>query len=71
MDEDDRVTSLLQLYHTYLDSHANVVAVVKNVAIINYTIIRSEVSSFTPDYESLSKVPIVEATIRCDCLCSG
>ena len=47
------------------------VVVDKHAATINDTSRRDEVSPFTPDYESLSKVPIVEATIRCDCSYSG
>ena len=49
-----------------LDSHANMVVVGKHAAIINNTGRRTEVSSFSPEYESLSKVPIVNPTIRYD-----
>ena len=42
------------------------VVVGKNAAIINDTDRRAEVSPFTPDYESLSKVPIVDAAVTCD-----
>ena len=59
------------LSRTDLDFHANMVVVGKHVAIINDTVRRAEVSPFTPDYESLSKVPIVDAAIRYDCPYSG
>ena len=55
------------LSRTDLDSHANMVVVVKHDAITCDTGRRAEVSPSTPDYESLSKVPIVDATIRYDC----
>ena len=59
------------LSRTDLDSHANMAVVGKNVAITNDTGRRAEVSPFTPDYESLSKVPIVDAAIKHDYPCSG
>ena len=59
------------LSRTDLDSHANMVVVGKHVAIVNDTGRRAEVSPFTPDYEALSKVPIVDAAIRYDCPYSG
>lgn len=55
---------------TDLDSHANIVAVDKRASIINDTGRRYEVSPSTPDYELLRSVPIVDATIRCNCLYS-
>ena len=54
------------LSRTDLDSHANMVVVGKHAAIINDTCRRAEVSPFTPDYESLSKMPIVDAAVACD-----
>ena len=54
-----------------LNSHANMVVVGKHAAIINDTSRRTEVSSFSPEYESLSKVPIVDPTIRYDFRYSG
>ena len=47
------------------------VVVGKHAAIISDAGRRAEVSPFTPDYESLSKVPIVGATIRYYCPHSG
>ena len=70
-DVDNGVTSLLQLSRTDLYSHANMVVVGKHAAIINDTGRRAEVSPFTPDYESLSKVPIVDAAIMYDLPHSG
>ena len=62
---------VLSSSHTNLDSRASVVAVGKNVAIVNDTSRRSDVSPFTSDYESFSKVPIVDAPIRHACFFSG
>ena len=56
---------------TDLDSHANMVVVGKHAAKINGTGRRAEVSPFTTDYESLSKLPMLDAAIRHDCPCSG
>ena len=71
MDADNGVTSLLQLSRTDLDSHANIVIVGKHAAIKNGAGRRAEVIPFTPDYESLSKVPIVDAAIIYDLPYSG
>ena len=56
-----------ELSRTDLDSHANMVVVGKHAAIISDAGRRAEVRPFTPDYESLSKVPIVDADVRHDC----
>ena len=53
------------LSRTDLDYHANMVVVGKHAAIINDT--GRKVSPFTPDYESLSKVLIVDAAVTYDC----
>ena len=53
------------LSRTDLDSHADMVVVGKNPAITNDA--GRKVSPFTPDYESLSKMPIVDAAVTCDC----
>ena len=71
MDADDGVTSLLQLCRIDLDSRANMVVVGKHAEITNDIGRRANVSPFTPDCESLNKVPIFDAAIRCDCPCSG
>ena len=55
------------LSRTDLDSHSNMVVVGKHADMINDTGRRAEVSPFPKDYESLSKVPIVDAAIRHDC----
>ena len=60
-----------ELSRTDLDYHNNVLIVGKHASIINDTSRKSEVSPFTPDYESLSKVPIVDASIRYNYLHSG
>ena len=66
MDVDDGVISLLHSSREDLDFHASMVVVDKNTAIINYTSRRADVIIFTPEHESLSKVPIVDAAIRYD-----
>ena len=48
-----------------LDSHANIVVVGKHAVIKNDTGKRAKFSPFAPDYESLSKVPLVDAAIIC------
>ena len=60
-----------ELSRTDLDSHTNVVVVCKHAAIINDTGNRNEVSPFSQEYESLSKVTIVDPTIRYDFPYSG
>ena len=71
MDVDYGVTSLLQLSRVDLDYHANMVVVAKHATIINDTGRRSEVIPFAPDWDSLSKAPLVDASIRHDCPYSG
>ena len=48
---------------TELDSHANMVVVGRHASIVSDTGRTAEVSPFTPDYEALQKVPIVDAAI--------
>ena len=50
-----------------LDSHANMVVIGGNSAIVNKTGLTAQVSPFTPDYEALTEVPIVDAVITYDC----
>ena len=56
------------LYRTTIDSHASMATLGKNVKIINDSDRKVEVSFFNLDYESLSKVSIVDTDIRCQCL---
>lgn len=56
---------------TDLDSHANMVVVGRHCAIIEHTGKFASVSPFTPDYEALSKVPIVDAALLYDCPFTG
>ena len=58
-------------YQNAIDSHANMATLDKNVKIINESGRKLEVSSFNLDYESLSKVRIVDAAMRCNYLFSG
>ena len=48
---------------TELDSHANMAVIGRNAYILNDSRRTAQVSSFTPDYEALSEVPIVDAAI--------
>ena len=50
-----------------LDSHANMVVIGGNAAVVNKTGLTAQVSPFTPDYEALTEVPIVDAVITYDC----
>lgn len=52
---------------TDLDSHANMVVFGKNAIVINNSGRHAEVSGFSPELKSLSKVPIVDAAIAYDC----
>ena len=52
---------------TDLDSHANMVVVGRNALIISNTGRTTEVSHFTPDYEALQRVPIVDAALSYMC----
>ena len=59
------------IFRTELDSHANMVVVGRNTAIINDTGRTAEVSPFTPDCSSLQNVPVVNAAIGYDCEHAG
>ena len=50
-----------------LDSHANMVVIGGHAAVVNKTGLTAQVSPFTPEYEALSEVPIVDAVITYDC----
>ena len=52
---------------TELDSHANMCVVGKSATIVNTSGRHAEVNAFSPDIESLHKVPIVDAAIAYDC----
>ena len=56
---------------TELDSHANMPVVGKNAFIIHYAGRRVDVSPFTPDYDSLQDVPVVDAAVYYICPYSG
>ena len=60
-----------KLHRTELDSHANMVVIGKNVTILNETGRYAEVAPFTPDYESLHHVPIVDACVEYNDVYSG
>ena len=52
---------------TELDSHANMVVVGKNCYVIGLTGETMDVYPFTPEYESLKKVPLVDAALMYTC----
>ena len=56
---------------TELDSHANMVVLGKHSFIIQWTGKHANVSPFTPDYEALRKVPIVDAALLYQCPYTG
>ena len=52
---------------TELDSHANMAVIGRNAYILNNSGRTAQISPFTPDYEALSEVPIVDAAILYEC----
>ena len=52
---------------TELDSHVNMVVVGKNCYVIDLTGETMDVCPFTPEYESLKKVPLLDATLVYTC----
>ena len=63
IDEDDMEIEDDQFPRTDLDSHANMCVAGKNAVILRDTGKKADVSPFTPDYDALSKVPIVDAAV--------
>src|SRR5687768_5805580 len=56
---------------TELDSHANMVVLGSNVLILSTTLRTAMVRPFTPDYEALPDVPIVDAALLYECSFTG
>ena len=56
---------------TDLDNHSNMVVVGKKCTVLNETGRHAEVAQFTPDCESLHKVPVICAVIEYDDKHSG
>jgi Reverse transcriptase (RNA-dependent DNA polymerase) len=56
---------------TELDSHANMVVCGKHSYVLGRTGRTATVSPFTPDYQALKAVPIVDAALAYDCPYSG
>jgi hypothetical protein len=52
---------------TDLDSHANMCVVGNQIRIVNKSGRHAEVNAFSPDLESLQRVPIIDAAIAYDC----
>ena len=66
IDEDNDV-----MPRTDLDSHANMVVIGKHAEILNVSGRTADVSPFSPEYESMKRVPIVDAIIAYDCPYTG
>jgi hypothetical protein len=56
---------------TELDTHANMIIVGKHSFVIAWAGRNATVNPFTPDYEALTEVPIVDAAIMYECPYSG
>jgi hypothetical protein len=56
---------------TELDSHANMVVVGNNCLIVEWSGRTAVVNPFTPEYEALPEVPIVDAAVMYECPISG
>jgi hypothetical protein len=56
---------------TELDTHANMCVFGQHCLILRWTGRNAEVNPFTPDYEALQKVPIVDAAILYECPVTG
>ena len=56
---------------TELDSHANMVVVGSNCLIVEYSGRTAVVNPFTPEYDALTEVPIVDAAVLYECPYSG
>ena len=52
---------------TELDSHVNMVVVGKNCYVIDLTGETMDVCPFTPEYESLKKIPMLDAALVYTC----
>jgi hypothetical protein len=56
---------------TELDTHANMIVAGKHCYVIAWTGRNATVNPFTPDYDALKEVPIVDAAIMYECPYSG
>ena len=57
------VTSVDSNSNTELDSHANMVVLGKHAFILNSSGKTAQVSPFTPEYDNMKEVPIVDAVV--------
>ena len=62
-DEEDSINEL--------DSHVNMVVVVKHVTIFADTGTTTDMRPFTPDYQDMAKVSILDAEFQYICQCMG
>ena len=69
--EDDGVTMDVEGSRTELDSHANMVVVGRHCLVIEWSGRTAIVSPFTPDYDAMMEVPIMDAAILYECPFSG
>ena len=61
------VTAVDSNSNTELDSHANMVVLGRHAFILNLSGKTAQVSPFTPEYDSMKEVPIVDAAVAYDC----
>ena len=66
-DDEDYDMLINNTHRTELDSHANMVVVGINAVILNTTGKMAQVKLFSPEYEALQEVPIVDIAMRYDC----
>jgi hypothetical protein len=66
-DDDEDMSTNNERSRTELDSHTNMVVVGRHALVLSNTGRTAEVSPFTPDYDALQKVPIVDAAILYVC----
>ena len=61
------VTAVDSNSNTELDSHTNMVILGRHAFILNLSGKTAQVSPFTPEYDSMKEVPIVDAAVAYDC----
>ena len=61
----------VQKGRTELDSHANMAVVGRHCSILRHTGRKVDVTPFTPDYDALEKIPVVDAVLLYECPYEG
>jgi hypothetical protein len=69
--EADEASMEVDCSRTELDSHANMVVVGKQCLVIEWSGRTASVNPFTPDYDAMTEVPIVDAAVLYECPFSG